>query len=205
LQHDRWFERPLGDDMRPGSPRTLPCLLLESVLPDPYREAILGDLIEEYALRTESTSRFTASRWLWSQACRSILCMFWTSLRSRNCLDSFSVAVGVYLSMAALKFAGGWTITKVVSLSQTTDVILAPIVFLITAAIGGCVTAKIRPGATIFLALMVTITVAILIDVKFCSIPVPWWYQFGFLTLGPLAVIITPVLFGSSKQQGSVT
>jgi hypothetical protein len=64
---------------------------------------------------------------------------------------------------------------------------------------------EFAPAQRFFLALMVTITVAILIDVKFCSIPVPWWYQFGFLTLGPLAVIITPVFFGSSKQQGSVT
>jgi hypothetical protein len=52
---------------------------------------------------------------------------------------------------------------------------------------------------------MITITVAILIDVKVCSIPVPWWYQFGFLTLGPLTVIIPPTLFGRLKQQGTVT
>jgi hypothetical protein len=47
--------------------------------------------------------------------------------------------------------------------------------------------------------LIVMITVAVLIDVKACSIPVPWWYQFGFLTLGPLAVIITPALLGGLK------
>ena len=34
--------------MRPCSPPTFLCLLLESVLPDPYREAIIGDLIEQY-------------------------------------------------------------------------------------------------------------------------------------------------------------
>jgi hypothetical protein len=34
---------------------------------------------------------------------------------------------------------------------------------------------------------------------------VPWWYQFGFLTLGPLAVIITPTLFGRLKQLGAAT
>jgi hypothetical protein len=29
-------------------------------------------------------------------------------------------------------------------------------------------------------------TVAILIELKICTIPTPWWYQFGFLSLGPL-------------------
>jgi hypothetical protein len=191
--------------MRRCSPPTFACWLLESVLPDPYREAILGDLIEEYTLRIESTSRFTASRWFWSQACRSVPSMVWTSLRSGNCFISMSIAMGVYIFMGTLKFAADMIISKLVSPDQTTHVILMPIVFLTTTAIGGCVAARIRRGATIFLALMVTITVAILIDLKVCSMPVPWWYQFGFLTLGPLAVIITPTLLKRLKQLGAVT
>jgi hypothetical protein len=191
--------------MRRCSPPTFACWLLESLLPDPYREAALGDLIEEYALRIESTSRFTASRWFWSQACRSLPPTVWSLLRSRDCLISISIAIGVYIFMGTLKFAADWIISKLVAPDQSTHVVLAPIVFLTTTVIGGCVAARIRRGATIFLALMVTITVAILIDVKVCSIPVPWWYQFGFLTLGPLTVIIPPTLFGRLKQQGTVT
>jgi hypothetical protein len=190
--------------MRRYSPPALACWLLESVLPDPYREAILGDLIEEYTLRVESTSPFTASRWFWSQACRSIPSMVRSSLRSGTCLISMSIAVGVYIFMGTLKFAADLMISKVISPDQATRVILAPIVFLTTTAIGGCVAARIRRGTTIFLALLVTITVAVLIDLKVCSIPVPWWYQFGFLALGPLAVIITPALFGRLKQRGPV-
>jgi hypothetical protein len=191
--------------MRRCSPPTFACWLLESLLPDPYREAALGDLIEEYALRIESTSRFTASRWFWSQACRSLPPTVWSLLRSRDCLISISIAIDVYIFMGTLKFAADWMISKLVAPDQSTHVVLAPIVFLTTTVIGGCVAARIRRGATIFLALLVTITVAILIDVKVCSIPVPWWYQFGFLTLGPLTVIIPPTLFGRLKQQGTVT
>jgi hypothetical protein len=184
------------------SPPTFACWLLESVLPDPYREAIVGDLIEEYTLRIESTSRFTASRWFWSQACRSVPSMVWSSLRSGNGFITMGIAMGVYIFMATLKFAADLMISKLISPDQTTYVVLAPIVFLMTTAIGGCVAARIRRGATIFLALMVTITVAILIELKVCSMPAPWWYQFGFLTLGPLAVIITSALFGRLKQLG---
>jgi len=113
--------------------------------------------------------------------------------------------MGVYIIMGMLKFAADWTISKLVAPEQTTYVVIAPFVFLTTSAIGGCVAARIRRGATMFLALIVVITVAVLMELKVCAIPVPWWYQFGFLTLGPLAVIITPTLFGRLKQQGAVT
>ncbi len=187
--------------MKYDPPPVLVCWLLESVVPGRYREAMLGDLIEEYNLRAASASPLVATLWLWSQACRSVPSIVWSWLRSGNWLISISIALGVYIFMATLKFGADLVISKLVSPDQTAQVVLAPIVFLTAAAIGGCVAARIRRGATIFLALMVTITVAILIDLKTCSIPVPWWYQFGFLTLGPLAVIITPALFVRSKQQ----
>ncbi len=159
--------------MRRCSPPTFACWLLESVVPNPYREAMLGDLIEEYALRVESASRFTASRWFWSQTCRSVPPIAWSSVRSGNWLISVSIAMGVYIFVGTLKFAADLMISKLVSAEQTTHVILPPIVFLTTTAIGGCVAARIRRSSTIFLALIVTITVAVSIDLKVCSIPVP--------------------------------
>ncbi len=59
----------------------LVCCLLESVVPARYREAMLGDLIEEYNLRVESASPLTASRWVWSQAFRSVTSIAWSWLR----------------------------------------------------------------------------------------------------------------------------
>jgi hypothetical protein len=131
--------------------------------------------------------------------------MVWSSLRSHDCLISISIAVGVSIVMQILEYAAHLTISKWVAPQPTTYVVLAPVVFLTATSIGGCVTARIRRGATKFLALIVLITVAVSIYLKVCTIPVPWWYEFGFLTLGPLAVIITPTLFGRLKQQGAVT
>lgn len=174
----------------------LVCWLLESVVPASYREAMLGDLIEEYNLRAESASPLIASRWIWSQACRSVASIAWSWLRSGNWLISMSIAAGVYIVMATLKLAADFSISKLVAPQPATHVVLAPIVFLAAAAIGGCVAARVRRGAIIYLALMVMLTVAVSIERRVCTIPVPWWYQFGFLTLGPLAVLITPALIG---------
>lgn len=178
------------------SPSPLACWVLQSVLPVRHREAMLGDLIEEYALRAESTSPSAASHWFWSQACRSVPAMVGSWLRTGDWLVSAGIAMSVYIAMGILKFAADWTIAKLVAPEQTTAVVLAPIVFLTTTAVGGCVAARIRRGATILLALSVMITVVVLIDLKVCTIPVPWWYQFGFLALGPLTVLITPAVFG---------
>jgi len=116
-----------------------------------------------------------------------------------------SAAVGAYVLMRILEFVANRLISKLVPADPATHVVLAPIVFLTATAIAGVIAARIRRGATIFLALMVMVTVAVAIELKVCTIPVPWWYEFGFLTLGPLAVIITPKLFARLKQHRAAT
>ena len=185
------------------SPPAFACRLFQTVLPVPCRGALLGDLIEEYALRAESTSPSAATRWFWGQTCRSIPFIVGSSLRTGDWLISASTATGVYVVMGMLKFATDFMITKLFAPGQTTFVVLAPIVFLAITSIGGHAAARIRYGTAVFLALFVMITVAVQIVVKACPIPVPWWYEFGFLTLGPLTVLLTPVAFGVLKPNSN--
>ena len=177
------------------------CRLFQTVLPVPYRGALLGDLIEEYNLRAEATSPSAATRWFWGQACRSIPFIIGSSLRNGDWLISASTAVGVYAVMGTLKLAADFMIAKLVAPEPTAYVVLAPIVFLAFTSIGGYAAARIRCGTAVFLAIIVMITVGVLIAAKACPVPVPWWYQFGFLTLGPLSVLLTPVLFGVLKPR----
>jgi hypothetical protein len=185
--------------MRCDSPPAFACRFFQTVLPVPYQGALLGDLIEEYALRAESTSPSAATRWFWGQACRSIPFIVGSSLRTGDWLISASAAMGVFVVMGMLKFAADFMITKLVAPEQTAYIVLAPIVFLAITSSGGYAAARIRCGTAVFLAFIVMITVAVLIAVKACPVPVPWWYQLGFLTLGPLSVLLTPVLFGALK------
>jgi hypothetical protein len=182
--------------MRRHLPLGIASRIFEFVLPVPNRDAMLGDLIEEYALRAQATSSLAAARWFWSQTCRSVLWKAWYSLRNVDFLANISIALGVYVAIAILQLGVDLVISKLVAPSPTTSVAIAPVVFLATAAIGGCLTARIRRGTTLFLAVAVMISVAMMIDFRVCTIPVPWWYPFGFLTLGPLAVLIAPALIG---------
>jgi hypothetical protein len=185
--------------MRASSPPRVPCWLLEFILPVSYRQEMLGDLIEEYNLRANSTSTLELSLWFWNQTCRCIPSLIWSLLRNGDWLMRLLVAFGVYVAMAILRFAAGAAISKLVAPGETTRVVLAPIVFLVTTAIGGCVVARIRREATVSLALMVMVSVVVLIAIKICTTPVPWWYQFGFLTLGPASVLITPAVVWSRR------
>jgi hypothetical protein len=120
--------------------------------------------------------------------------MIASSRRAGGWLTSIVIALSVYIGMASFKLAIGVMVSKLVAPGQTGHIVLNAVEFLMATAVGGCIAARIRRGATIFLALLVMFTVAILIELKLCTIPVPWWYQFGFLSLGPLAVLIAPAI-----------
>jgi hypothetical protein len=177
----------------------LACRFFESVLPAPQGEFLLGDLLEEYALRLQSESPFAARRWFWSQTWRSILPLLWSALRNENWLLSMGFAAGVYVAMETLKFIADLLILKLFDPGQAARIALAPVIFLTAAALGGCIAARIRRLATIFLALMVMMTVATSVALKICTIPVPWWYPVGFLVLGPLSVLLTPAVVQSLR------
>lgn len=182
------------------SPASLTCLLLELVLPARYRDAILGDLIEEHAVLTKSSSPFAASCWFWSQICRSMPFLAWLCLRD-GWLVNLCIAITVFAGVAAFKVAVDLAISKLFSPEPMTHVVLAPILFLSATTMAGCITARLRRGATVCLALIVVLTVVALMALNRCTIPVPWWYQFGFLTLGPLSVLVAPMLVRFPKAR----
>ena len=94
------------------SPAPMATWLLERVLPERDREAILGDLIEEYELRARSTTPWMVSRWYWGQVCRSIPRMVWGSVSRGRWLPTLGVAMGAYIAAGALEFAGTVAISK---------------------------------------------------------------------------------------------
>jgi hypothetical protein len=105
------------------SPSSFACLLLESVLPARYREAILADLIEEYAVLTKSSSSFAAWCWFWSQICRSMPVVAWLCLRD-GWLVNLCSAITVFVAMAAFKIGIDLTISKLFSPEPMTHVVL---------------------------------------------------------------------------------
>ena len=174
--------------MRRRQPPRIACWLLACLLPERDREAVMGDLAEEYALRSRS-----ASLWYWGQVYRSIPSMVWRSVSGGRWLPTLSVAMGAYIAAGAIEFVADLAISRWVAPDAPVYAVLGLIAGLATMALGGYVAAWIRPGAATALAGIVMISVAVLMVTK--SGAVPLWYQLAFLIAGPLASLAGGRLF----------
>jgi hypothetical protein len=174
--------------MRRHQPPRIACWLLGRFVSERDREAVMGDLAEEYALRARS-----ASLWYWGQVYRSIPPMVWCSVRRGHWLSTLSVAMGAYIAAGAVEFAADLAISRWVAPGAPAHAVLGLIAGLATMALGGYIAAWIRPGAATALAGVVMISVAVLMVTKTGAVPL--WYQLAFLIAGPLASLAGGTLF----------
>jgi hypothetical protein len=167
--------------------------LLGCLLPPRDREAVLGDLIEEYAIRAGSPPLSTVARWYWWQVSRSIPQILWSSIRREGLLSTLGVAFGAYIAAGLLEFAGVAAISKLLGPNAGPFAVLNVVIGLATMVLGGYVAAWIRPGAASALAGMVMIAVVILMVTMSDSAPL--WYGLTFLIVGPLAALAGGTLY----------
>jgi hypothetical protein len=178
-------------------PPRLATWLLGRLLPERDRDAVLGDLVEEYALRLRSASPSTVSRWYWGQVSRSIPPTLACTIRRGRWLGTIAVAGAVYLVVYTVEVAGLAAILRLLGPDAPLRV-LSVIVGLTTMALGGYCAAWLRPRAAIALAAIGVIVVAILM-----SGGAPLWYQFAFLVAAPLAAWAGGMLCLSRRTKGA--
>ena len=181
-------------------PSRMATWLLERVLPMRHRQAILGDLIEEYELRARSTTPWIVSRWYWGQVCRSIPRMVWGSVCRGRWLPTLGVATGAYIAAGALEFAGTMAISKLLTPGAPVYTVISLVVGLTTMVIGGYFATWIRPGAGTVMAGIVMIVVAVLMMTMSGSAPLS--YGLAFLVFGPLAALAGGTLCRGRRTGG---
>jgi hypothetical protein len=171
---------------RPALPRVA-IRLLECLLPEGDRDAIVGDLIEESALRARASTRTTTAWWCWGQVARSVPLVLWSELRRRHGFGTLGVAIAAYVSASIIEFVSTAAISRMFRPDAGLATALSVIVGLATMALGGYVAASIRQGAAPALAGIIFIVVAVL----FVTLPnsAPLWYGVTFLIAGPVAAL----------------
>jgi hypothetical protein len=163
---------------------TLATWLLHYVLPPEDRDAMLGDLVEEYALRASASSA-AATHWYWSQVYRSIPAVLSTRIRRDNWPLTVLIALGVYVLVGIFNRVGGLLVERLLGARVPTFAPSGVIVGLTAIALGGYVAAWIRRGVTPVLSALVVIVAVMLIASPRDHAPL--WYQLTFLFVGPLA------------------
>jgi hypothetical protein len=161
--------------------------LLGYFLPELDRQAILGDLVEEYGIRVRSASTSNATSWYWSQVGRSIPPVLWASIRRGAWLSTVGVAIGAYVVAGMIEFASVAVLAKLLSPVGRVFTVLSVIVGLATMALGGYFAAWVRPAAATILAGIVIIVIVVLFLTMRDSAPL--WYGLTFLIFGPLAAL----------------
>lgn len=174
---------------RPLPPR-LPSTLLSAIAQADQRDALLGDLHEEYLLRA-AVSPQVAARWYWSQAVRSAIPLVRTRARRARWWSTLAAAIGCYVLVGALNAAGMSAIGIPVAGEASPNYFAGALVGLLAIAIGAHVASRIRPCAGEVVGAFVAIGAIALL---FSTDPSPFWYQLAFLAGGPMVARLGSVL-----------
>jgi hypothetical protein len=161
----------------------LAAMALSWLVPRADRDALIGDLLEGYALRRDQTSGFAALRWYWRQIFASVPPLLWSKLRMEGWLITLGVALLAYVAVGVAQVlvhraTSGWATYSPIGL-----VIVFPIVSLIA-----CAAERARRGAALVLgaAMLLAITALTIFTVE----PAPTWYRIAYFVAGPMAALL---------------
>ncbi len=160
---------------------------LSRMAPRSQREALLGDLAEEYALRAKVHSP-AAFHWFLRQAGASVLPLLWLRVTQGKWLAITGIALLAYVAVGVVEFLVNWLITNS---STTGAVAYRPLGMLATfpfvVLIGYCAARYRREAALLLVAMMLlAVTLMTLTSTEI----VPTWYQITYFLVGPSAVFI---------------
>jgi len=160
---------------------------IAQIVPVPTLDAALGDLAEEYALKSQSTSGRRASRWYWGQLARSIPQMVWFDIRRSGVVTTFAVAFGAWLVAGIVESIADMALIALYGSNAVIEGLPGLLAGLGAFALGGYVAALVRPAATKVLAGMIGVLVAAFMIAGVGNAPA--WYGVSFLVFGPLMSI----------------
>jgi hypothetical protein len=147
---------------------------------------VIGDLVEEYAIRAQAVTSAAAARWYWRQVFFSVPAVLWSGIRQGGLLTA-AIAVAVYIGASFVESASFWVIVRLLGPDGRALDVLGVIVGLAAFTAGGYVATWVRPGAAPVLAALVVVSVLTLM-VTVTAGP-RFWYGLIFLVAGPAAAL----------------
>jgi hypothetical protein len=155
--------------------------VLSSVVAPPDREAAVGDLDEEYALRLTRGSCVRAECWYWTQVLRSVPWFLLTPIRRGGWLGTIFVAVAACVVQAAVEVCTGTAIQRLAAQHRDVTMLAGLIVVLSSLALVSYLAALVRPGAATLLTLIAVVAVSFQLNAQ---------ARVGLLSLASIATAI---------------
>jgi hypothetical protein len=165
---------------------------ISRLAPRSEREALWGDLAEEYELRARAATSAAALRWYRQQLCASIPPLLWARVCRASWLATTAVALLAYFAVGVVEFVVNRGISRSsVDGASAYDplgmLITFPIVVLV-----GYLAERVHRGAAFVLGAMMLLAVIVMTATSTESVPL--WYRIAYLVVGPAAVSFGSVL-----------
>jgi branched-subunit amino acid transport protein AzlD len=123
------------------------------------REAVAGDLAEEYAIRLQDDSRVRAVCWYCSQLFRSVPWLLWAPVRRSGLFSTLGIALAACIVQAAIEISAAQIIRKAAAPEAAGSLLIGLAVVLTSLFVVSYVAARVRPGAGTLLTLMAFLAV----------------------------------------------
>jgi hypothetical protein len=156
--------------------------------PRSEREALLGDLAEEYALRADAASSPGAYQWYLRQVCASAAPLLWARLTRSAWVATAGVAVFAYLATGLVEFIVNWAMAGPVATGTAAYNPLGMFITFPMVVLIGYFAARLRRRATLVLAAMMLLSVTAMTLWGHESLPT--WYRIAYFLVGPAASFI---------------
>lgn len=161
--------------------------IVDRLLPKADSDALLGDLVEEHALRQRSEASPNESWWYWRQVSRSLGPLLWAAARRGRWLGVFVVAIVVYVVITVLESYSDAVISKLF-VSGGIGFTIASLAFSpLAMGIGGYAAAPMRRGAAAVLACISAVAIIRIMVLSGNAVAIA--YLTGFLIVCPLTAL----------------
>ena len=162
------------------------------LMPRKQREAAMGDLAEEYALRSHGVSSPAAFKWFLRQVCASAPPLLWARLTGAVWISTLGVALFAYCAVGVVEFivnwaTAGWLATSSAAYNPLGMFITFPAVVLI-----GYFASRFRRRAAFVLGAIMLLSVTAM--TVWSTETMPRWYRIAYFLVGPAAACIGSVM-----------
>jgi hypothetical protein len=172
---------------------------LSRLAPEGQREALVGDLMEEHALRASAISSAAALKWCLQQVCASALPLLWGRLRRAAWIATFGVALLAYTAVGVVEFFVNRAMSSPSAAGPIAYALLGLIIPFPTVVLIAYFAARIRRRAPFILGaiMLLMVTVMTLTSAEI----VPTWYRIAYFLVGPAAALIGGALHRQRSPQ----
>jgi hypothetical protein len=162
--------------------------ILGRLVPAGERDALVGDLIEEHALRAAATSSAAALRWCLQQVCASAPPLLWARLRRAAWIATFGVALLAYTAVGVVEWIVNRVLPSLPGTGTVANMLLGLLIPFPMVALIAYVAARFSPRAPIVLGAIMLLMVTLMTLTSAERIPA--WYRIAYFLVGPAAAFI---------------